>query len=188
MLRNTQPNRESMPRSLTRFSKTMVFSYLAGLILMLIYTIYRSEVIFEGTNRPHYLLIGGVVMATVLFWLYMLTRSVAKQLAAVLIATSIVCSLYLVELAVWALTHPTTFRFVVWSEEARLNLYQSPEERPRVPRRNAVMAELRAFGNHSVTSPIFPQTHISTNGLKDSVSGRRIFPLTGLPNRTIVSC
>jgi len=118
----------------------------------------------------------------------MLTRSVAKQLAAVLIATSTVCSLYLVELAAWALTHPTTFRFVVWSEEARLNLYQSPEERPRVPRMKEVMAELRAFGNHSTTPPIFPQTHISTNGLNDSVSGRRIFPLTNLPKRTIVSC
>ena len=188
MLRNTQPNRESMPRSLTRFSKTMVFSYLAALILMLIYTIYRSEVIFEGTNRPHYLLIGGVVMATVLFWLYMLTCSVAKQLTAVLIATGIVCSLYLVEVTVWALTHLTIFRFVVWSDEARLTEYRSREENPRALRRKEVMADLRAFGNHRVTPPVFPLQLISTNGLKNSVSGRRIFPLTGLPNRTIVSC
>ena len=155
---------------------------------MLIYMIYRSEVIFEGTNRPHYLLIGGVLVATVLFWLYMLTRSVAKQLTAVLIATSIVCSLYLVEIAVWAITYPPIFRSIVWSDEARLHEQQSRENKSRIPRRKEVMAELMAFGNHRVTPPVFPLQHISTNGLKNSISGRRIFPLTGLPNRTIVSC
>lgn len=89
-----------------KVSRFIAWLFLAGFILLLFYTYFHAEVIFQGMENKRYSKYFIISLAGVLFWGVVVTLKDEIRANIVMVASSLIVGLYLVEGDLLAVSHP----------------------------------------------------------------------------------
>ncbi len=149
-----------------KFAKGMLWLYLSIAIFVLLYTFYRSE-ITHGGNRYHlYVKYYMVAFAGILFCSLVLWLKDESRLNVVMVMTSVISSLYLMEF----------FLYIAVASGSHYDT-RSPYE---------VYLDYKNDGVDAVPS-VRPNLFVSTNGVYVNKS-KSLFPLAGVSGKTTIYC
>ena len=163
-----------------KFARGVTWLFLALSMLLLVYTYYRAEFIYDGKGYEKYFKYYVISLAGVLFWGTVLWLKDEIKLKITMASTSLVVGIYLVEI---------TLHFLVLSSQptyAEIAAELAAKEGNEFDMRTKlqVVKDMRREGVDAF--PLFhPDLVIATNGVPGS---KPLFPLSGISNKYLVSC
>jgi hypothetical protein len=163
-----------------KFAKGATWLFLALSMLLLVYTYYRAEFIYDGKGYEKYFKYYLISLSGILFWGTVLCLKDAIKLKVTMAATSLVVGIYLVEI---------TFHFLDLSiqpnyAEIAAKLARKDGIEFDMRTKLQVVKQLQRDGIDAV--PMFlPYLVHETNGIPGS---KPLFPLSGIANKYSVSC
>jgi len=161
-----------------KFSKVMSGMYIVLSVILLVYTYYRAEIIYSGANQGIYFKYYVVSIVGIIFWTMVLFIKKNIRANIVLIVTSVVFGLYLVEASIRMLEINTSYAI----DRSKIASELGVEFDTRT--RSEVVADLIAIGKNAVPS-VHPSHHIISKGIprvddNNLDSKNKIYPLSGL--------
>ena len=90
-----------------KISKLISLGFLISSILLLIYTYYRSEISHQGHHNSHYVKYYILSTSGILFWSLVITLKEHVRIKILLVFSSILIGVYMIEIGISFLTKPT---------------------------------------------------------------------------------
>ena len=158
-----------------KFSKIVAWLFLLVSILMLAYTYYRAEVVFQGALHHRYIVYYIMSIIAIAVSLLVLNLNHQARINIVLTIISFVVGIFLIEIVFYFFEKDKHVSSLDILKAASIKQGVEFDSRTKIQ----VIRDMRSNGKD-----VFPQVHPSNILEKGHLDG--IFPLGGLSNRTTI--
>jgi hypothetical protein len=163
-----------------RLAKWMVWLFVAASGLLLIYTYYRAEITYQGEQDDQYFKYYVISLIGIAFWSVVLRLSDEIRINTVLITTSLVASIYLMEITL-------LFTGIADADDTQRQTVSAAQNVAFDSRAKLqVILDMRAEGVDAFPS-VHPDALLRRANLRTDESGL-LFPLGGVSGKTTIFC